>query len=365
MDREGVVGGSIWLVHGDTAVAREFHGYADLATRRLINERTIYHWASITKTFTSIAIMQLRDRGRLKLDDSVVHYLPELRAVHDSFGSIEAVTIRQLMSHAAGFRDPTWPWGGDQPWHPHEPTEWSQLVAMMPYTEILFRPGSRFSYSNLGIIFLGRIIEQLSGDDYEVYVDKNILKPLGMYRSYFDLTPYLLLPDRSNNYSVKDGRTTANGLDFDTGITTSNGGLNAPIPDMVKYLSFLIGDGDRRLYDGVLRRSSLEEMWHPVLPVEPSTAADSANSDGWKESIGLAYFVFQRGDATIVGHTGEQKSFRSFFYVDPVAHTAAIASFNTTGDPKPDIDGIFAALRQRLFDGIFPLFRREVRAAQR
>ena len=97
------------------------------------------------------------------------------------------------MSHAAGFRNPTWPWGGDQPWHPFEPTEWSQLVAMMPYTEILFPPGSRYSYSNPGIIFLGRAIEGLTGDDYEVYVEKNMLRPLGMRRELFDLTPYHLV----------------------------------------------------------------------------------------------------------------------------------------------------------------------------
>src|SRR5437660_1274369 len=236
LEQEGVVGGSLMLVHGDSILAREFYGLADLASGRKVDERTIYHWASITKTFTGIAVMQLRDRGRLSLDDAIVKYVPELMAVHNPFGPMETITLRQLMSHSAGFRNPTWPWGGDQAWHPFEPTAWSQLVAMMPYTEILFPPGSRYSYSNPGIIFLGRTIEHLSGDDYEVYVDKNIFKPLGMTHSYFDLTPYHLLPDRSNNYEVRDGKAVANGLDFDTGITVSNGGLNAPLTDMVKYL---------------------------------------------------------------------------------------------------------------------------------
>ena len=90
---------------------------------------------------------------------------------------------------------------------------------MMPYTEVLFTPGSKYSYSNPGVIFLGRIIEKLSGDDYEVYVDKNILKPLEMYRTYFDITPRHLLKYRSNNYYVEkdaSGRlqVKANGRDF-------------------------------------------------------------------------------------------------------------------------------------------------------
>src|SRR5690606_33954503 len=117
MDTEGVVGGSVWLLHKGDVLAREHHGVADLEARRQVDDSTIFHWASITKTFTAIAIMQLRDRGRLTLDDTVVHYLPELRRVHNPFGSMEAITIRHLLSHSSGFRNPTWPWGGDEPWH--------------------------------------------------------------------------------------------------------------------------------------------------------------------------------------------------------------------------------------------------------
>ena len=113
------------------------------------------------------------------------------------------------MTHSAGFRAPTWPWGGDKPWHPFEPKRYEQLVAMLPYTEILFQPGSRHSYSNPGIVFLGRIIEQLTGDDFEVYVDKNILKPLEMHRSYFDRSPYHLLAHRSHGYVQRRLRACA------------------------------------------------------------------------------------------------------------------------------------------------------------
>ena len=266
--RTGIVGSSFMLIHAGKIVDRQFFGFANAEEKRAVDEDTIYHWASITKTFTGIAIMQLRDRGRLKLDDPIVKYVPELSEVHNPHGSMNDITIRHLLSHSGGFRAATWPWGGSRDWHPHEPRNWSQLVAMMPYTQIEFRPGSKFSYSNPGIVFLGRVIEQLSGDDYEVYIDKNIFKPLEMYRSYFDATPYFLLRHRAQSYtrrgeSVKPGR-----FDADTGITVSNGGLNSPFPDMAKYLSFLIGapDDSRRqeTYDQVLKRSSLEEMWKPV-----------------------------------------------------------------------------------------------------
>jgi CubicO group peptidase (beta-lactamase class C family) len=235
------VGGTLWFLQEDRVLAHANYGLADAASGRAVTDSTIFHWASITKTLTAVGIMQLRDRGKLSLDDPIVKYVPELRQVHDSFGDVGEITIRQLMSHSAGFRNGTWPWSGDKAWYPFEPTKWSQLVAMMPYTEVLFRPGSRYGYSNPGIIYLGQVIERLTGDDYEVYVTKNILMPLGMQHSYFDVTPYHLLKDRSNGYEVADGKATAVGLDFDTGITTSNSGLTAPLTDMARYLEFLAG----------------------------------------------------------------------------------------------------------------------------
>jgi CubicO group peptidase (beta-lactamase class C family) len=357
LEEQHMVGGSVWFFQGPEAIARELYGYADLQENRPVDENTIFHWGSITKTFTGIAIMQLRDGGRLSLDDPVVDYLPELEAVHDPFGDISDITIRQVMSHSAGFRGSTWPWGGDEPWHPFEPTEWSQLVAMFPYTDVEFEPGSRYSYSNPAIIFLGRIIEKLSGDDYEVYIDKNIFKPLEMYRSYFDATPRHLLKYRSNNYYVEDGVPKANGLDFDTGITVSNGGLNAPITDMAHYIAFLIGDADRQADDdAILSRSSLEEMWRPVLPM-----ADPVAATGEEDSIGLIFFL-PAGESHVVGHTGSQAAFYSFLYLDLDAKTAAIAAFNSQGVARdgrrtPDARATLNAVRARIFADIFPLFR--------
>ncbi len=355
LGRQGIAGGSLWFVRDDQILAHDDVGLADRATGRAVDDSTIYHWASITKTFTAIGIMQLRDRGFLRLDDPAVKYIPELRMVHDTFGDISAVTIRQLMSHSAGFRNPTWPWAGDKPWHPFEPTQWSQLVAMMPYTELLFAPGTRFGYSNPGIVFLGIIIERLTGDDYEVYVDKNILKPLEMYHSYFDVTPYHLLRFRSNSYDISHGRVTPVGLDFDTGITVSNGGLNAPLTDMAKYLAFLVGAPARRAaYDGVLKQSSLEEMWRPILPVP----GDGAEGD----SVTAGFFVLDRGGRRYVGKTGSQAGFRSFFYIQPGSHTAAIGVTNTSGSSdtpgSPDADAslMLRTVRDRIIERVFPLF---------
>ncbi|MGD8360370.1 MAG: serine hydrolase domain-containing protein [Gemmatimonadota bacterium] len=357
LDAAGMVGASWAFVTGDEILDHEVFGFADLDTGREVDEATIYHWGSITKTLTGISIMQLRDRGLLSLDDPIVPYVPELREVHNPYGPMEEITLRQLLSHSAGFRGPTWPWGGGEDWHPHEPTRWEQLVAMMPYTEILFPPGSRFSYSNPGIVFLGQVIQRLSGEEWEVYVEKNILRPLGMHRSYFDYTPYHLLRYRSNNYTVVDGVPVANGLDFDTGITVSNGGLNAPVTDMARYLAFLTDSGDqaaRERYAGILARTSLEEMWEEEVPI--------GETGSLREAMGLCFFLETYGGHRYVGHTGSQKAFQAFIYVDPATGTGAIAAFNSTGagpaaTARPATREILNRLRERMFDEIFPLFR--------
>src|SRR5688500_16494860 len=145
-----------------------------------------------------------------------------------------------MKSHNPGILSSTWPWR-EHEWQRFEPKSWAQLAAMLPYTKVEFRPGSRFGYSNPGIVYLGQAIERLTGEDFEVYVDKNILRPLGMHASYFDRTPPHLLRHRSHSYYLRDGRRVPAPFDADTGVTVSNGGLNAPMTDMAKYLAFLIG----------------------------------------------------------------------------------------------------------------------------
>ena len=322
----GIVGASFVFLKDSKVAASEYYGSANLEKNQPVDENTIYHWASNTKPFTGIAIMQLRDRGLLKLDDPVTKYLPELRAVHNPFGSMDEITIRHLMTHSAGFRNGTWPWHQGKDWEPFEPTEYSQLVAMLPYTEILFKPGSKFSYSNPGIIFLGKIIEKLSGDDYEVYIDKNILKPLEMYHTYFDATPYHLLKYRSASYYVENGKLTTARFDANTGITVSNSGLNSPLPDMIRYLSFLVGGPSKKdVYDGVLKRSSLEEMWQPQI----KASVDANGNADFTTDIGLIFFLDQRVPTQHLGHGGDQNGFISYIDFEPKKSAASIMVFNT------------------------------------
>jgi CubicO group peptidase (beta-lactamase class C family) len=172
---------------------------------------------------------------------------------------------------------------------------------------------------------LGRIIEIITKDDYEVYIDKNIFKPLEMHRSYFDATPYHLLKYRSHSYNMENGKLKPGRFDVNTGITVSNGGLNAPLPDMVKYLNFLIGDAQKQdVYEGILKRSSLEEMWQPTVEIFRNKVNPNNVS-----SVGLTFFIDDENGQRYVSHSGDQNGFLAFLDLHPKSRIASIIAFNT------------------------------------
>jgi len=341
---DSIVGAAYVLVKDGQA--KEWHsvGMADRDANQLVDQNTIFHWGSITKTLTAVAVMQLRDQHRISLDDSITKYVPELNRIHSDYGPVSQVTLKQLLSHSSGFQGPTWPYrDDDKPWQPFEPTEWAQLVAMMPYQELAFKPGSKFSYSNPAFIYLARVIEKVSGLPYQTYIQRNILTPLGMTHTYFNLTPPRLAKDRSNNYSVfvdASGKETvkANGREFDTGITTPNGGLNAPLGDLVRWVAFLTGKNSPATHP-ILSRATLEEMWRPVVAMNSSAERP--------ESMGLSFFLAPRGSITFIGHTGSQAGFRAFLEFNPLNGTAIIAAFNTSHESGHNETENNAAQRSR------------------
>jgi len=159
-----------------------------------------------------------------------------------------------------------------------------------------------------------------------------------MHRSYFDTTPPHLLKHRSHSYYMRDGKRTEGRFDANTGITVSNSGLNSPLGDMIKYVNFLVGTGsssDRILYDTVLKRSSLEEMWRPQL----KTDTDANGNRGFTTDIGLIFFLDRNLAPRHLGHGGDQNGFISYIDFNPDKRAASIIVFNTdvsypTGTPE-------------------------------
>ena len=320
----GIIGGALVFSKDGSTLIRIEHGLANINSKELVDQDTIFHWASNTKTLTGIAIMQLRDRGLLSLDDAVTDYLPEISVIKNPFGSIDDITIRHLMNHSSGLRNPTYPYKLGLPLEPFEPTEYAQLEATFPITELLFKPGDRFGYSNLGIVFLGKVIEKLSGCDYQTYIDRNIFRPLDMCRSYFDRTPLNLLRHRSHSYYIENGNLREGIFDVDTGITVSNGGLNSTIGDMMKYFEFIIGNEAKDNH--VISRKSLLEMLEPGIDSD----TDANGYRGLTSGVGLTFFLDRDGEEMFFGHGGDQNGFISYTEFNLKQKTYSIMVFNTT-----------------------------------
>ena len=148
---------------------------------------TLFRVASITKTFTATAIVQLRDQGKLRLDDPLVKHIPEFGAVDNPFGPIEDVTLRRVASHSSGLM-------GEPPldhWSTLRFPTREEWLAVLPQVRIAIPPGSAFKYSNLGYTLLGEVIERLAGQPYVEYMREAIFEPLGMASSAYELTDEL------------------------------------------------------------------------------------------------------------------------------------------------------------------------------
>lgn len=328
---DGTVGAALVLVANGTIAAEHYRGHADRAAGIPADRGTIWHWGSITKTLTAVAVMQQRERGRVALDDPATRWIPELRRIHNGYGTMDDVTVRMLLSHTSGLQSGTWPWTRGEAWEPFEPTRWEQLVAMMPYMRLGFQPGTAFRYSNPALLYLARIVEEVTGDPWQGYVGKNLFAPLALHESSFGSTPYHLAARRSHGYTVMRNGTgnvvRDHGADFDPGITIPNGGWNAPVTDLARWAAFLAGSADPAVqarYDAVLPRRTLEAMWQPVV----------AASD--EEQMGLSFFLRGTGETLLVGHTGTQGGFRSFLWVHPASRRAIIGVVNTSNEAAPD-----------------------------
>ena len=235
-------------------------GYSDMETKCRPDKDTISRVASITKTFTATAIMQLRDDGLLTLDDSLVEYLPEFSAVNPRAGTVEGVTIRRMLAHRSGLvTESPFPC-----WDALEFPSREAMLAALPQTEIVIPQDSAFKYSNLAFGLLGEVISRLSGRPYFEYMQAEILEPLGLTSSVFELTKELR-PRMAIGYSrspyadefPKAPYALLNGV-------AACGQLHSTVADLAKWISLQFRTGDaERSGAQILRGSSIEEMHRP------------------------------------------------------------------------------------------------------
>lgn len=167
------------VIDGDVVLARGL-GQRDMGTPGPVDEDTVFRIASMSKSFTALAVLKLRDAGRLRLDDPVAQHVPELRSWPLATGDSAPVTVRQLLAHAGGLPEDNPQ--GDRQLALTGPAFSAWLRGGVPQASA---PGSAFEYSNLGYMVLGRLISQVAGRPYQDYIRDEILQPLGMHSTFW------------------------------------------------------------------------------------------------------------------------------------------------------------------------------------
>ena len=235
-----------------------YDGYTDIDKKVEVGSQSAFRIASMTKSFTAMAILKLRDEGKLKLDDPVYLYIPGFKNQHYPTKDATPVTIRMLLSHAAGFPE-------DNPWGDRQLADTDdELLAMInkgiSYSNV---PGGNYEYSNLGFATLGYIIKKVSGKTYEDYISGYILAPLGMHNTYWE---YAKVPaaQLAHGYRWLNNTWVEQPLLHD-GSYGAMGGMITTIEDFSKYVALHLSawPPNDSQETGPVKRSSMREMQQP------------------------------------------------------------------------------------------------------
>jgi CubicO group peptidase (beta-lactamase class C family) len=315
---------SIGIVYYQDVVWAKGYGYADLARKLPATPATLYRIASITKLFTSTAVLQLRDAGKLGLDDPITRHLPGLgiRNVHPQG---PAITIRHLLTHTSGLPRQAL---GDDYNNLRFPTH-EEMMWRLAEQETIFPAESLWKYSNLGMALAGQIVEAVSGEPYPQYVRNHILAPLGMDAT--QVLPARDTPGLATGYSSRLGRGRE-ALGFvDRRSGTAAGNIASSVADLAKLVSLELRDGPAGGAQ-VLRGSTLREMQR-VQWLRPD----------WKSGQGLGFALRRVGEQVRVGHGGSLPGFTSLVEFVPAERLGVIVLTNSDdGDPRRYVDQAFA-----------------------
>jgi CubicO group peptidase (beta-lactamase class C family) len=309
------------LVHVGTTGSRE------LATRTPVTADTVFRIASMTKSFTAMAIVKLRDEGKLALDDPAERYVPELKGLAYPTSDSPRVTIRHLLSHAEGFPEDN-PWGDQQLAATEE--EFSAMMRRgIPFSN---PPGVAYEYSNYGFAILGRIVQNVAKMPYRTYIAQHILKPLGMAAT--TLEPGSVPPERlAHGYRWEDQQWKEE-PQLPDGAFGAMGGMLTSLNDLATYVGAYVAAWPPRSgpEDGPVSRASLREMqqvWRmaPASVTRTPAGTTQLNAGGY----GYGLRVSQTCDfGHVVAHSGGLPGFGSQMRWLPEYGVALIAMGNRT-----------------------------------
>lgn len=318
MEYSGLPGLVIGIVQNQETVWSKAYGYADVDTVQPMRTGTIFRIASHSKLFTSIAIMQLRDAGKIRLDDPIALHLPWLD-IKNRYPDAPPITIRHLLTHSAGLpresNHPSW-------------TEYSfptadEVMETISTQATIYPSETKWKYSNLGLTLAGMIVEASANQPYKAYIEDKILAPLGMTSTSVGVPTDAHRGRMATGYGRRMPDGTRAVMPFiDAKAFDPATGLSSTVDDMIKFLSWQmrIRDG----YDNeVLHANTLREMQRVHWL-----------QDDWIRGSGLGFAIAHTEDRDLVGHGGSYPGYRTNTQLSPKEKIGVVV-FTSGGDGNP------------------------------
>jgi CubicO group peptidase (beta-lactamase class C family) len=303
--RQHIPGLALLVVHNGAIVRAEGFGLSNVELQVPVKPETIFQSGSVGKQFTATAVMMLVEEGKIGLDDPLTRTFPEAPATWKN------VTVRELLSHTAGF--------GDYPKDFDLRKDWTeeQELKLIEGIPLLYPPGTKWEYSNLGYVTLGVLIHRVSGEFYGDFLQRRIFQPLGMSTTRI-ISEADIIPNRAAGYRLVKGELKNQEWVAPIVNTTADGSLYFSILDLAKW--------DAALYtDKLLKRSSLDEMW------SVAKLKDGRPNPG---DYGFGWFIEQRNGHRCIHHDGSWQGFETAIdrYVDDRLTVVALTNL---ADSKP------------------------------
>ncbi|ATQ43101.1 serine hydrolase domain-containing protein [Caulobacter mirabilis] len=334
--------GMVWGVVADGKLVHvKGAGVQDLASRKPVGPESLFRIASMSKAFTGLAILKLRDDGKLLLDAPAELYVPELKAWKYPTADSPKITVRQLLSHTAGFVEDN-PWGDRQ-----------QVISEAEFTKMLAdgvpfarTPGSGMEYSNFGYAALGRIITNVSGMPYQDYIRKELMAPLGMGSTTFDI--FASPKDRrAIGYRWQDNSWVRE-PDMKDGEFGAMGGVETSANDYARWMSFLLSAWPPRdeADKGPVRRATVREIATEANPAGGNMRNPAIGGAPCRQSTsyGMGWRVLDDCDlGQVVTHTGGYPGYGSVVMLLPEKGVGVFA-FSSRTYGAPSVPAFRAAL---------------------
>ncbi len=316
MAYRGQPGLSAGVIYDQELIWHKGFGYADLAGKKPADLTTVYRIASITKLFTATAIMQLRDEGKLQLDDPVVRHLPWFQ-VQNTFRDAPEITLRQLLTHTSGLpREAAFPYWVDRNFPAID-----AVRATLPNQSVALAPESKWKYSNLALTLAGEVVAAVAGMPYVDYIQSQILDPLGMSNTFMQITPDAPLLATGYHRRLPDNSRQIGHYTDMKGITPA-ANMASNVEDLAKFAMLQLRTGPRKGKQ-ILKSSSLREMQR-IHWLNPN----------WQAGRGLGFYVWRVDSYTLAGHGGALEGYRTDFQIIPAEKIGFVVLTNADdGNP--------------------------------